>query len=56
MRNGQAGCFETWLTGQHSTGVRRPKPQTFGGIPGLTGTSGMADLYKSCRSNYAEHG
>ena len=33
-----------------------PKQQTFGGIPGLTGTSGMADLYKSYRSNDAEHG
>ena len=33
-----------------------PNPQTFGGIPGLTGTSGMADLYKSYRSNDAEHG
>jgi hypothetical protein len=27
-----------------------PRPQTFGGIPGLTGTSGMADLFKSYRS------
>jgi hypothetical protein len=27
-----------------------PRPQTFSGIPGLTGTSGMADLFKSYRS------
>ena len=27
-----------------------PRPQTFGGIAGLTGTSGMADLFKSYRS------
>jgi phospholipase C len=26
------------------------RPETFGGIPGLTGTSGMADLFKSYRS------
>ena len=26
------------------------RPQTFGGIAGLTGTSGMADLFKSYRS------
>jgi len=28
-----------------------PRPQTFGGIAGLTGTSGMADLFKSYRSS-----
>jgi phospholipase C len=28
-----------------------PRPQTFGGIAGLTGTSGMADLFKSYRSD-----
>jgi phospholipase C len=33
-----------------------PHPQTFGGIPGLTGTSGMADLYKSYRASDAELG
>jgi phospholipase C len=33
-----------------------PLPQTFGSIPGLTGTSGMADLVKSYRSNDGEHG
>jgi phospholipase C len=27
-----------------------PRPQTFGGIDGLTGTAGMADLFKSYRS------
>ena len=27
-----------------------PRPQTFGGLAGLTGTSGMADLFKSYRS------
>ena len=27
-----------------------PRPETFGGIAGLTGTSGMADLFKSYRS------
>jgi phospholipase C len=27
------------------------RPQTFGGIPGLTGTSGMADLFKSYRTS-----
>jgi hypothetical protein len=30
-----------------------PHPQGFGGIPGLTGTSGMADLLKSYQSNAA---
>jgi hypothetical protein len=30
-----------------------PNPQTFGGIPGLTGTSGLADLYQSYQSNAA---
>ncbi len=33
-----------------------PHPQTFGGIPGLTGTSGMADLYRSYRPNEREQG
>jgi phospholipase C len=33
-----------------------PNPQTFGGIPGLTGTSGMADMFKSYQSNAAEQG
>jgi phospholipase C len=28
-----------------------PNPQTFGGIPGLTGTSGMADMFKSYNSS-----
>jgi len=28
-----------------------PHPQTFGGIPGLTGTSGMADLMKPYKSD-----
>lgn len=28
-----------------------PHPQTFGGIPGLTGTSGMADMLKSSRAS-----
>jgi phospholipase C len=32
-----------------------PRPQTFGSIPGLTGTSGMADLARSYRSNDAEY-
>ena len=27
-----------------------PRPETFGGLAGLTGTSGMADLFKSYRS------
>jgi hypothetical protein len=26
-------------------------PQTFGGIPGLTGTSGMVDLIRNYREN-----
>ena len=30
---------------------RLPRPETFGGIPGLTGTSGMADLFKSYRTS-----
>jgi hypothetical protein len=30
-----------------------PKPQTFGGIPGLAGTSGMADLLKNQLGNNA---
>jgi phospholipase C len=33
-----------------------PLPQTFGGIPGLTGTSGMADLFKSYTGNAVEQG
>ncbi|HTR95214.1 MAG TPA: hypothetical protein VMI73_26075 [Trebonia sp.] len=33
-----------------------PKPQTFGHIPGLTGTSGMSDLYRSYRSDKPEQG
>jgi hypothetical protein len=28
-----------------------PRPQTFGGIAGLTGTAGMADLFKSYRTS-----
>jgi phospholipase C len=32
-----------------------PLPQTFGSIPGLTGTSGMADLARSYHSNDAEY-
>jgi hypothetical protein len=28
-----------------------PHPQTFGGIPGLTGTAGMADMLKSARAS-----
>ncbi len=35
---------------------RPPFPQTFGGIPGLAGTSGMADMLKSYRSDETEHG
>ncbi len=35
---------------------RPPFPQTFGGIPGLTGTSGMADMLKSYRSSETEGG
>ena len=31
-----------------------PKPQTFGHIPGLAGTAGMSDLYRSYRSNELE--
>jgi phospholipase C len=35
--------------------VNQPaQTEAFGGIPGLTGTSGMADLYKSYRSSDAE--
>jgi phospholipase C len=30
-----------------------PLPQTFGGIPGLTGTSGMADLFRNYRGRNA---
>ena len=33
-----------------------PRPQTFGGIPGLTGTAGMAGLYKSYQQSDAEQG
>ena len=33
-----------------------PRPQTFGGIPGLTGTSGMADLLRNYRGSNAEQG
>ena len=33
-----------------------PQPQSFGGIHGLTGTSGMADLYKSARESDAKQG
>jgi hypothetical protein len=33
-----------------------PNPQTFGGIPGLTGTSGMADLFQSYNSSDAAPG
>jgi phospholipase C len=37
--------------------VNRPHyPQGFGGIPGLSGTSGMADLFKSNLSDTAEKG
>jgi phospholipase C len=32
-----------------------PLPQTFGAIPGLTGTSGMADLARSARLSDTEH-
>jgi hypothetical protein len=28
-----------------------PQPQTFGGIPGLTGTSGMADMLRNYKGN-----
>ncbi len=31
-------------------------PQTFGGIPGLTGTSGMADMFKHYRGNEHKKG
>ena len=33
-----------------------PQPQTFGGIPGLTGTSGMADMFKNYRGNGDKQG
>ena len=33
-----------------------PLPQTFGGIPGLTGTSGMADLFKTYNGNGVQQG
>ena len=33
-----------------------PLPQTFGGIPGLVGTSGMADLFKTYTGNAVEQG
>jgi phospholipase C len=33
-----------------------PFPQTFGGIPGLTGTSGMSDLFKNNLSDDAGNG
>ena len=37
--------------------VNHPRqPQTFGHIPGLTGTAGMSDLYRSYRSNEREQG
>jgi phospholipase C len=31
-----------------------PRPQSFGGIPGLAGTSGLSDLYRSFNSNDPE--
>jgi phospholipase C len=33
-----------------------PLPQTFGAIPGLTGTSGMADLFRNYTANDAQEG
>jgi phospholipase C len=33
-----------------------PLPQTSGGIPGLTGTSGMADMFKNYRGNERKRG
>ena len=33
-----------------------PRPQSFGGIPGLAGTSGMSDLYQRFNSNDAGNG
>jgi hypothetical protein len=33
-----------------------PLPQTFGGIHGLTGTSGMADMLRTYRGSNAEQG
>jgi phospholipase C len=33
-----------------------PRPQTFGGIPGLSGTSGMADLYRSRGNTGTDNG
>ena len=33
-----------------------PHPQTFGGIPGLTGTSGMSDLARKQRRSGARRG
>jgi phospholipase C len=33
-----------------------PFPQTFGGIPGLTGTAGMADLFKKTKGNDSTRG
>lgn len=37
--------------------VNHPRnPQKFGGIPGLTGSSGLSDLYKSHRTDNTEHG
>jgi hypothetical protein len=34
----------------------RPLPPTFGGIPGLTGTSGMADMLKNYRGTSGQQG
>jgi hypothetical protein len=31
-------------------------PQSFGGIPGLTGTSGMTDLFSNYRADHAGPG
>jgi hypothetical protein len=33
-----------------------PRPRSFGGIPGLAGTSGMSDLYQRFNSNDAGNG
>ena len=33
-----------------------PRPQTFGGIPGLKGTSGMADMLRNYRGNEGQRG
>jgi hypothetical protein len=33
-----------------------PRPQTFGGIPGLTGTSGMSDMFRKHRGKNLHQG